>query len=248
MKVGAIVPACNEEGNIGPVVEGLLSLREPGGRRLVDDLVVCDNASTDSTATEAARAGARVANEPRPGYGQACLTAMAQLSPVDAVLFIDGDQSFVPGQSSRLLRGLSEGADLVIGSRALGRAEAGAMSAPQMLGNRVAAMLIRLLWRRTVTDLGPFRVIRSDALERLGMQDRAYGWTVEMQVRAIQLGLRIAEVPVDTRCRRYGRSKVGGTIRGVVGASAGILSTIVGLWLRAHMERDGRASGVREGK
>lgn len=248
MRVGAIVPACNEEGNIGPVVEGLLALREAGGGRLVDDLVVCDNASTDGTASEAARAGARVASEPRPGYGQACLTAMAELSPVDAVLFIDGDQSFVAGQSSRLLRRLSEGADLVIGSRALGRAEAGAMSVPQMLGNRVAAALIRLLWRRSVTDLGPFRVIRSDALKSLGMRDTAYGWTVEMQVRAIQLGLRVAEVPVDTSRRRYGRSKVGGTIRGVAGASAGILSTIVGLWLRAHWGRDVRASEVRAGK
>ena len=145
------------------------------------------------------------------------------------MLFTDGDGSFEAAQALRLLDAIAGGADLAIGSRVLGRREAGALSAPQIAGNRVAGRLIRLLWGAAVTDLGPYRAIRAEALGRLDMRDRTYGWTVEMQVKAIQHGLRVVEVPVDALRRRFGRSKVGGTVRGVVGASIGILSMIARL-------------------
>ena len=233
LAVGAVIPACNEEDNIGPVVSGLLHLRTEGGGPVIDEVVVCDNASTDETASRALAAGARVVFEPSRGYGAACLRAISSLRRTDVVLFVDGDQAFDVQQSLDLLAAIERGADLAVGSRALGRAERGALSPAQRVGNRVAARLIRSLWRHEVTDLGPFRAIRSQALKRLGMRDTAFGWTVEMQVKAIQSGLRLIEVPVNTRARRFGRSKVGGTVRGVVGASAGILSTIFRLRFRA---------------
>lgn len=229
LRVGAVIPARNEEGNIGAVVERLLDLRTSSGQRLIDDLVVCDNGSTDATSREARTAGARVTFEARPGYGRACLKGIAALNPVDAVLFVDGDQSVDLSQAAGLLAALAEGADLAVGSRTLGQVERGAMSLPQVLGNRVASLLIRLLWGQRVSDLGPFRAIRRDALRQLGMSDTAYGWTVEMQVRAIQSDMSIAETPVDCRRRRVGKSKVGGTVRGVIGASVGIVSTILRL-------------------
>ena len=232
LTVGAVIPAHDEEDNIGPVVRSLLDLRTESGIQVIDDLVVCDNASTDETALRARRAGARVAREPTPGYGRACLTAIAALEPVDVVLFVDGDQAFHVRQSLDLLAPIATGADLVIGSRVLGRMEPGALSMPQVAGNRVASLLIRLLWRARITDLGPFRAVRADALRRLEMQDTAYGWTVEMQVKAIQSRMRMVEAPVDTRRRRFGKSKVGGTVRGVIGAGVGILSMIFGLWIR----------------
>ena len=231
LTVGAVIPARDEADNIGGVVAGLLDLRTRTGARVVDDLVVCDNGSTDATTQRARAAGARVVVEGTPGYGRACLTAIAALRPVDVVLFVDGDQSCDARQAPDLLRAIAGGADLVIGSRVLGRMESGALSLPQIAGNRVASLLIRMLWGRTVTDLGPFRAIRSDALSRLDMRDTAYGWTVEMQIKAIQMELRTVETPVDSRRRRFGRSKVGGTVRGVVGASAGILGMIARLRL-----------------
>ena len=169
--------------------------------------------------------------EPTRGYGSACLTAIAALQPVDVVLFVDGDQAFDIRQSLDLLAAIAEGADLAVGSRLLGRMEAGALSGPQIVGNRVASWLIRLLWRHRVTDLGPFRAIRADALGRLDMRATAYGWTVEMQIKAIQSRMHLVERPVDTRRRRFGKSKVGGTVRGVIGAGVGILSVIFRLWI-----------------
>lgn len=232
LTVGAVIPACNEADNVGAVVTALLDLRTNAGRRVIDEVVVCDNGSTDATALHAREAGARVVSEETPGYGIACLTALAALRPVDVVLFIDGDQSFEVRQSLDLLSAIADGADLAIGSRVLGRVEPGALSVPQLVGNRVASLLIRLLWGRTVTDLGPFRAIRTDALRRIDMRDTAYGWTVEMQIKAIQLNMRLVETPVHTLRRRFGVSKVGGTLKGVIGASIGILGTIVRLRCR----------------
>ena len=226
LKVGAAIPARDEEQSIGSVVRELLALADQQGRPLIDCCVVCDNGSRDATGQRAREAGARVVHQETPGYGIACLTAIAALEPVDILLFTDGDGSFEAGQCVRLLAALAEGADLAIGSRALGQAAPGALTLPQILGNRVASWLIRRLWGRRVTDLGPYRAIRAEALRRLDMQDRAYGWTVEMQVKAIQAGLKVAEAPVDALRRRAGKSKVGGTWRGVLGASLGILGTI----------------------
>ena len=245
--VGVVIPARNEQDNIGPVVTEILNLRTPDAHRVVDDVVVCDNGSTDATALQARQAGARVIVERRAGYGPACLTAIAALQDVDVVLFVDGDQSVEVGQSLDLLEAITDGADLAIGSRTLGRSERGALSAPQRIGNQVASRMIRLLWGYPVTDLGPFRAIRSDALQSLGMRATAYGWTVEMQVKVIQSRMKLVETPVDTKRRRFGRSKVGGTVRGVIGASVGILSTIAWLWMRGAVLRISRRFGRSQG-
>ncbi len=237
LTVAAVIPARDEAENIGEVVGGLLALRTSAGQRVMDDIVVCDNGSTDATAERARAAGARVTVERTPGYGRACLTAIAALRPVDVILFVDGDQSCELGQTLDLLRATADGADLVIGSRVLGRMEPGALSPPQIAGNRVASLLIRMLWGARVTDLGPFRAIRADALRRLDMRDTAYGWTVEMQVKAIRMHMRIVETPVDSRRRRFGRSKVGGTVKGVIGASVGILGMILRLRSRRSSSR-----------
>ena len=247
LSVGAVIPARNEQGNIGPVVTAILDLCTPDGNRVLDDLVVCDNGSTDATALQARQAGARVIVERRAGYGPACLAAIEALQAVDVVLFVDGDQSVDVGQSLDLLDAIADGADLVIGSRTLGRSERGALSAPQRIGNYVASRMIRLLWGCPVTDLGPFRAIRADTLQNLNMRATAYGWTVEMQVKVIQSRMRLLETPVDTKRRRFGKSKVGGTVRGVIGAGVGILSTIAWLWMRGSVlhtsKRFGRSQG-----
>ena len=239
--VGVVTPARNEQDNIAAVVQAVRALRTPAGETVVDDIVVCDNGSTDATAERALAAGARVVAEPTPGYGIACLTAIAELGSVDIVLFVDGDQAFHLEQSMQLLDALVAGADLAIGSRTLGRAERGALSLPQIVGNRVAAGLIGLIWKQRVTDLGPLRAITSRALDALDMRDKAYGWTVEMQVKAVQRRMRIVEVPVDARRRQHGKSKVGGTVRGVVGASIGILGMILKLWLRPKLGAEARS-------
>ena len=226
MSVGAVVPARDEEGAVGGVVAGLLALRDDAGLALVDVCVVCDNGSRDATGERARQAGAQVVEQAAPGYGIACLTALAALPAVAVVLFVDGDGAFKAEQARELLDAIADGADLAIGARPLGSVQAGALSLPQRVGNRLAAWLVRRLWGRRVTDLGPFRAIRAEALRRIDMRDRAFGWTVEMQIKAIALGLRVAEVPVDTLRRRCGKSKVGGTLRGVVGAATGILCTI----------------------
>ena len=247
-RVGVVVPARDEQDNIGLVVRELLALRNAAGGPLIDDFVVCDNGSKDATGVRGREAGARVVRQDTPGYGIACLSALAALQPVEIVLFTDGDRSFVAAQALRLLQAIAAGADLAIGSRTLGRMAHGALSRPQILGNRLAAWLIWMLWRHEVTDLGPYRAIRTNALQRLGMRDRAYGWTLEMQVKAIQHGLKLAEVPVDTMPRRFGKSKVGGTLKGVVGAGWGILSMLFLLrWRQAVGEgRPERRTGRRK--
>ena len=168
-------------------------------------------------------------HESRRGYGAACLAGLACLAhdPPEIVAFIDADHSDDPSELPDLLRPiLDERADLVIGSRTLGVREAGSLTAVQQFGNALAAVLLSTLFGGRTTDLGPFRAIRWDALQRLAMTDRGYGWTVEMQARALARGLRCVEVPVRYRRRRLGRSKVSGTVRGVVGAGWKILFTI----------------------
>ena len=226
LTVGAVIPAQNEEDNIAPVVEGLIALQDESGNRLVDDIVVCDNNSDDATAERAEGAGARVVRQTKPGYGIACLTAITALNPINIVLFVDGDQSCNLRQANDLIGAIAQGADLAIGSRSRGRRESGALSIPQIVGNRVAALLIRLLWRQHVTDLGPFRAITAKALAELEMKDETFGWTVEMQIKAYQLRMNVVEVPVDSLRRRHGKSKIGGTFKGVIGASIGILGMI----------------------
>jgi glycosyltransferase involved in cell wall biosynthesis len=227
--VSAIVPARNEAPCIGPVVHGLLAQQDRAALPRVFEVVVADNGSIDDTAAAAAQAGARVVFEPRPGYGQACWTAV-QASRGAVLLFVDGDGAADPAQAGALLDVLISGADLVIGVRE--QPEPGAMSPVQRFGNALACALMRLIWRMPARDLGPYRAIRRDAFDRLDMRDRSFGWTVEMQVRAHRLGLRVVHVPVYWRRRAAGESKISGTWHGVVGAGVGILGMIVRLWWR----------------
>ncbi len=173
-----------------------------------------------------ARPAPASSSEPEAGYGAACLAGIAALPEVDIVVFVDGDNSDYPEDMADLVDPIIAGrADLVIGSRVLGQAEAGALTPQQRWGNWLATRLIRLIWGVRFTDLGPFRAISRDALDRLAMADRTYGWTVEMQIKAAELGLTVIEVPVRYR-RRIGVSKISGTVRGVVLAGTKILSMI----------------------
>ena len=228
MTVGVAIPALDEAGSIGLVVTDLLAQRNKDGTRIVDEVVVCDNGSTDATAAQAAEAGARVAYEGQPGYGRACQAAIEALAPADVVLFTDADHAFHADQAVRLLDGISTGADLAVGSRTLGKQDQGALTSSQRAGNWVATRLIRALWGQRATDLGPYRAIRGESLARLDMRDETFGWTVEMQVKAIQHGMKTVEVPVDTR-QRIGQSKISGTLRGAIGAGYGILGMIAKL-------------------
>ena len=223
-KVCVVIPALNEEQAIDVVVRKLVALRLDD-LSVIDKIIVCDNGSTDNTATVAIAAGAEVVKQPTSGYGIACLTAMAQLPLCDIVLFVDGDDSCVIPQAIQLLEGISQGADLMIGSRTLGTAEVGALTTPQRFGNWLASHLITLFWGQKVTDLGPFRAIRYSSLRSLHMQNKAFGWTVEMQVKAIIHGMTVREYPVDSKVR-IGESKISGTLSGSVKAGIGILSMI----------------------
>ena len=216
-----IIPAFNEARAIGAVVQDI-----PEG--LVREVVVVNNASTDETERNAKAAGATVLREARRGYGHACLRgiAYARAKAPDVVVFLDGDYSDHPEEMDRLVAPiLQDRADFVVGSRMLGQRERGAMLPQALIGNRLACGLMRLLWGARYTDLGPFRAIRFPALLALGMQDTTFGWTIEMQIKAVQAGLRYAEVPVSYR-RRVGVSKISGTVSGTLRASAKILWTI----------------------
>ena len=230
MRTIIIIPAFNEARAIGRVIADLPT-------DLVDEVVVVNNASTDETEANARAAGATVLREPQRGYGAACLRglryaaeqAAADQAP-DVIVFLDGDYSDHPDELPRLLAPIQRGeADFVIGSRILGRrkglVEPGALLPQALVGNTVACSLMHLFWGARFTDLGPFRAIRYDALVALEMTDRTWGWTVEMQIKAAQAGLRCTEVPVSYR-RRVGVSKITGTVSGTVRASAKILWTI----------------------
>ena len=221
-KAAVIIPARNEQDAIVRVLGDI----PPG---IVDDVIVVDNGSSDATARRASESGARVVHEPRRGYGQACLSGIAALRPeTEIVVFLDGDYSDFPGEMPLLLEPLRAGrADLVIGSRVLGRREPGAMLLQARWGNALATALIKALYGVSYTDLGPFRAIRRETLERIGMSDRDFGWTVEMQVKAARLGVSAEEVPVSYRRRLAGTSKVTGTWTGTVRAGWKIVSTIL---------------------
>ena len=217
-KVSVIIPVLNEEASIGKVISDI--------PEFVDDIVVVDNGSTDETVNIARAKGARVVFEPERGYGIACLTGIASLQETEIVVFLDGDYSDFPGEMPLLVDPIIDGRyDMVIGSRVAGNAEKGALTPQAVFGNWLSCKLMRLFWGVKYTDLGPFRAIRYDALQSLGMRDRNYGWTVEMQIKAAQRGVRELEVPVSYR-KRIGLSKISGTLRGVVGAGTKILATI----------------------
>jgi hypothetical protein len=216
--IAVVMPALNEERAIGQVLQAI--------PRWVDEVVVVDNGSTDRTAAVAKEHGARVVPEPRRGYGRACLTGIAALSHLDIVVFLDADFSDHPDEMDRLVDPiLRHEADMVIGSRIRGNCARGALTPQARFGNWLSCLLIRLFWRVSYTDLGPFRAIRSATLRRLNMQDQDFGWTVEMQVKAAAAAIPALEVPVSYR-RRIGVSKISGTVRGVILAGSKILYTI----------------------
>ena len=220
-RIIVIIPAFNEARSIGRVLEDI-----PTG--LVDEVVVVNNASTDETAENARKAGAIVLTEYRRGYGFACLRgiAYARSRRPDVIVFLDGDYSDHPDEMPRLVEPILRGdADLVVGSRISGSRQPGSMLPQALVGNRIACFLMWRIWGAHFTDLGPFRAIRFAALESLAMQDETFGWTVEMQIKAVRAGFRCIEVPVSYR-RRVGVSKVTGTIGGTIKASAKILWTI----------------------
>lgn len=200
---------------------------------VVRRVVVVDNGSRDRTAEVAAARGAHVVGEPHRGYGAACLRGIAACRtadpPPDVIVFLDGDGADDPSELHRLLEPIWRGdADLVIGSRVLpgARVERFALTPQSRVGNLIAVWMIRLLYGHRHTDLGPFRAIRTEALARLDMRDLDWGWTAEMQVKAIRRSLRVVEVPTSWRRRRGGKSKISGTLRGVIGAGYKILTTI----------------------
>lgn len=222
MRIDAVIPALNEELALPGVLRGL----EGRGLRRV---VVVDNGSADGTFGVALDHGAVALYEPRRGYGSACLRALDWLAgdPPDAVVFLDGDGADDPGDLPALLGPLERReADVVIGSRVRGPAEAGALTPQARFGNLLACALLRGLYQVRFSDLGPFRALTWEAVDRLQMSDRDFGWTVQMQARAAKLGLRCAEVPVAYRRRRHGQSKIAGTVRGSVQAGVKILWTI----------------------
>jgi len=225
MPYALIIPALNEE----PVLARTLAALPP---RLFECVLVADNGSTDRTAEVAREAGATVISEPQRGYGAACLKALAALPPgIDVVVFMQADLSEDPAEARRLIEPIVRGeADLVLGSRTLGMTEPGALLPHQIFGNWLATSLIRLLYGHHYTDIGGYRAIRTEALARLRMQNRGYGWTIEMQIRALQETLRVVELPVTYRRRAAGVNKISGNLRASLHAGRVILGTIVRLW------------------
>jgi len=220
VRTAVIIPVFNERESLPLVVKDI-------PRQIVSEIVVVDNGSTDGTDLIAQNLPVRLVRETRRGFGSACLAGVAALagSPPDVIVFLDGDYSDHPEEMRDLLDAVARGADLVIGSRALGRREPGALLPQARFGNRLACFLIRLLYGYRYTDLGPFRAIRWNAYQRLGMRDTNFGWTCEMQVKAVRQRLSIAEVPMSYR-RRVGVSKITGTLSGTLAAGYKILWTI----------------------
>lgn len=226
-----IIPALNEAETIGELLRLI-------PRELFSQVVVVDNGSTDATAALARQAGAEVVAEPRRGYGRSCRAGVEALHPsTRAVVFMDADLSDDPADLTRLVRRFENGGlDLVIGSRVLGNSEPGSLAPLQRFGNWLTTGLIRWIWDVSFTDLGPLRIVACEALERLNMGDPDFGWNVEMQAKAAQLRLRVAEVPVQYRKRRLGKSKISGTMAGSIRAGVKILWTVYRCWRNGPLD------------
>ena len=235
-----VIPARNEEDAIGKVVTSVVDQ--------VDAVIVADNGSTDTTAEVAKHAGAKVVSVPEAGYGRACLAAIDAAGEHDILVFMDGDASDDPADLPMLLAPILCGeADMVIGSRILGSRDPGALTVQQRFGNTLACWLMSLFWGFGFTDLGPLRAFTRNSYNRLNMQAPTFGWTIEMQVRALKLGLRCTEVPVHYRAR-IGVSKISGTVKGVVLAGWYILGTIFWEAARGPLKKSSAASLKRQAK
>lgn len=221
--IDVIIPAFNEENAVGNVVTDI-------PKAIVREIIVVNNNSTDKTVTNAQNAGATVLDEPTKGYGNACLKGMEHVAAKevkpDIIVFLDADYSDYPEEMIDLIKPIQEQQmDMVIGSRALGNMEKGAMTPQQIFGNWLATFLMKLFYKVEYTDLGPFRAIKYDSLVALKMKDKTYGWTVEMQLKAAKHKMNCCEVPVNYR-NRIGFSKVSGTVKGTIGAGYKIITTI----------------------
>lgn len=219
-RISVIIPAFNEEQSIGCVLDDL-------PRKKLHEVIVVDNACTDDTARVARDHGARVVEEKRRGYGAACLRGIAALDLPDIVVFIDGDYSDYPEELEKLVKPILEGQkDFVVGTRMVLPASRAALLPQARYGNQLAVCLMRWFFGHRFTDLGPFRAIRYRSLKAIGMGDTNFGWTVEMQIKAVKNGLRIREIPVRYR-KRVGVSKITGTLNGTLKAGTKIIYTIL---------------------
>ncbi|HLK17952.1 MAG TPA: glycosyltransferase family 2 protein [Bryobacteraceae bacterium] len=227
MRVSVVIPTHNEAQAIGRVLADLPA-------ELVSEVIVVDSNSTDGTPELARKMGARVIEEPRRGYGRACLTGLADAQSPDVVVFLDGDYSDRPSELAIVLAPILEGrADISLGSRFGGKNSPGALPWHQAFGNRLAAGLIRRLYGVKISDLGPFRAARADVLRTLALEENTYGWAVEMIVKGAVAGCRIEEVSVSY-FPRIGKSKISGTVKGTLGAAWFILSRIVRYYFRSR--------------
>jgi len=225
VRVSVIIPTHNEAQAIALVLADLPS-------DLTSEVIVVDSNSNDGTPEIAARMGARVVREARRGYGRACLTGLANANAPDVVVFLDGDYSDRPSELPILLSPIIESrADITLGSRLRERRFSGALPWHQAFGNRLAASLIRLLYGLDISDLGPFRAGRADVLHTLELEETTYGWAVEMILKGALRGFRVVEVPVSYY-PRIGKSKISGTLKGMVGAAWFIFSLIVRYYFR----------------
>ena len=235
VRVSVVIPTRNEAQAIGRVLADI-----PAG--MVNEVIVVDNHSTDGTIEIAARMGARIISEDRRGYGQACLTGIANADSPDVVVFLDGDYSDRSSELSLLLAPISEGrADITIGSRLAGQRAAGALPWHALFGNWLAAGLITHLYAVKISDLGPFRAVRADVLRALHLEETTYGWAVEIILKGAIQGFRICEVPVSYH-PRIGKSKISGTLRGTIGATWFILSRIAQYYFRQKKNGEPRAA------
>lgn len=235
--VTVIIPALNEEESLPLVLNDLPD---------VGQVIVVDNGSRDATPAVAAEHGATVVREPRRGYGSACLRGLAAIheqiergqSPPAIIAFVDADYSDHPNLLPQIVEPIVQGdADFVLGSRLMGEREPGAMPPQSVYGNRLACMLMRVLFGARHTDLGPFRAISYAHLCDLNMSDQNFGWTIEMQIKAVRAGLRTLEIPVPYR-RRIGSSKISGTLSGTIKAGTKILYTVAKYGLQRKTPRD----------
>jgi len=241
VNVSVVIPALDEEEPITRVVQACRATKIP------NEIIVVDNGSTDRTAERAREAGAKLVSEPQRGYGRACRAGIRSVSPSsEIIVFLDGDGSDCPEFMNHLVDPIAAGRyDFVIGSRARGKREQGSMNFQQIFAGRFAGWLMRALYGVSYTDMCPFRAIRVDSLDLLGMSEPTYGWNLEMQMKAARAKMRILEIPVNHRRRAGGVSKVSGTLRGTSAAGARILATFLrvalsnnsGAW---HDSLDGR--------